>query len=72
MLENQIIATNGKIDFWYFDGQIYRGSSNAPLNIYGLPSDRRWECSYKHWLIYKDTVFNWLSQVNCKHNKNEN
>jgi hypothetical protein len=69
MLENQIIACNDEIDFWYIEGNIYRSKNNAVLDIYGYPQDRRWECSHKHWMIYKDTVFSWVSQVNCEHNK---
>jgi hypothetical protein len=72
MLENQIIATNGEIDFWYIEGQIYRTSSNSKMDIYGYPMGKRWECSYKQWLIYKDTVFSWVSLVRCEHNKNIN
>jgi hypothetical protein len=62
-LENKIIATNGEVDFWYIENQIYRSKPNSILDIYGLPQDRRWECSYKHWLIYKDSVFSWVDQV---------
>ena len=68
-MENQMIATNGEIDFWYIYGQIYRSRVDAVIDRYGYPQDRRWECSHKYWLLYKDTVFSWLSQVNCEHNK---
>lgn len=62
-LENQIIATNGEIDLWHIEGAVYRSKSGAVLDIYGLPQDRRWECSLNHYLLYKDTVFNWLDEI---------
>jgi len=65
-MENKIIATNGEIDFWYIEGDVYRCSSKSVIDIYGYPQDRRWECSYKHYLTYKDTVFNWLDDINIK------
>ena len=65
-MENQIIATDGKTDFWIIENQVYRSTVDAIMDIYGLPQNRRWECSYEHWLRYKDTVFNWVDQINLK------
>jgi len=61
---NRIIATNGEVDFWYIDGDVYRSKSNAVLDIYKLPQDKRWECSFNHWKIYRDTVFSWVDKIN--------
>ena len=68
-MENKLIATNGETDFWYIEGQVYRCKPTYDadglqiLDVYGFPPSRRWECSYEHWLKFKDTVFSWVSEV---------
>lgn len=56
------IATNGKIDFWYINGHVYRASSNSVMDIWGLPQDKRWECSIAHWKRYRE-VYSWAKDV---------
>jgi hypothetical protein len=62
MLSAKIIATNGEVDFWEINGHVYRASTNAEKDIWGLPNGKRWECSISHWKIYRN-VFSWVKDV---------
>ena len=35
-----------KIDFWKIGDEVYRASTGAGLDIYGVPNGARWESSY--------------------------
>jgi len=67
-MKNQIIATNKQVDFWYINGEVYRSNYGAVLDTNGLPQDARWECSYDHFKLYRDTVFSWVddTDVSCE------
>ena len=63
MLDAKRIATNDKgIDFWNINGHVYRASTNSPKDIWGLPQDKRWECTIAHWERYRD-VFSWARDI---------
>ena len=57
------IASSGKIDFWKIGDAVYRATTGVGFDIYGVPNDARWESSYKHWLRYRKTVYNWAKDV---------
>ena len=52
-----------KTDFWKIGDEVYRAKTGAGLDIYGAPMAKRWESSYKHWLRYRKTVYNWAKDV---------
>jgi hypothetical protein len=52
-----------KVDFWKIGDEVYRATTGTRLDIYGVPSDARWESSYTHWLRYRKTVYNWAKDV---------
>jgi hypothetical protein len=52
-----------KTDFWKIGDEVYRATTGVGFDIYGVPRDARWEGSYKHWLRYRKTVFNWAKDV---------
>ena len=56
------IATNGQIDFWNINGNVYRASSNSVMDIWNLPPDRRWECTIAHWERYRE-VYSWVKDI---------
>ena len=61
---NKLIAKakSGACEFWQArDGQVYRCQS-SPLDVFGLPASRRWECSVEHWKQYR-AVFDWVEDV---------
>jgi len=43
-----------KVDFWKIGDEVYRATAGTRLDIYGVPSDARWESSYTHWLRCKE------------------
>jgi len=56
------IASSGKIDFWKIGDEVYRATTGAGFDIYGVPNGSRWESSYKHWLRYRK-VYSWAKDV---------
>ena len=52
-----------KIDFWKIGDEVYRATTGTGFDIYGVPNGSRWESSYKHWLRYRKTVYNWAKDV---------
>ena len=56
------IASGQGVDFWKVGDEVYRASTGAGLDIYGVPNGARWESSYKHWLRYR-AVHSWAKDV---------
>jgi len=44
-------------EFWKIGNEVYR-SRPSELDVFGCPMSKRWECSYAHWLVYRD-LFSW-------------
>lgn len=57
------IATGDGVDFWRIGDDVYRAPTDAGIDIYGLPMGKRWECSYRHFQQYRDSVFGWAKDV---------
>ena len=56
------IASGQGVDFWKVGDEVYRASTGAGLDIYGVPNGARWESSYTHWLRYR-AVHGWAKDV---------
>ncbi len=56
------IASGRGVDFWKVGDEVYRASTGAGLDIYGVPNGARWESSYAHWLRYR-AVHSWAKDV---------
>ena len=56
------IASGQGVDFWKVGDEVYRASTGAGLDIYGVPNGARWESSYAHWLRYR-AVHSWAKDV---------
>ena len=56
------IASGRGVDFWKVGDEVYRASTGAGLDIYGVPNGARWESSYTHWLRYR-AVHGWAKDV---------
>ena len=56
------IASGQGVDFWKIGNEVYRASTGAGLDIYGVPNGARWESSYAHWLRYR-AVHSWAKDV---------
>ena len=56
------IASGQGVDFWKVGDEVYRASTGAGLDIYGVPNGARWESSYTHWLRYRK-VHAWAKDV---------
>lgn len=57
------IAVGGQVEFWQIGDQVYRVAAGGPMDIYGLPMSRRWECSLAHWQHYR-AIYDWVTDVN--------
>lgn len=64
-LDKRIIATGEGYDFWLLGEDVYRvlTEDRNKLDVYGLPSARRWECSISHWDRYHHSVYDWAIDV---------
>lgn len=38
--------------YWKIGNDVYRASVKGPLDVHGLPMDKRWESSYDHFVRY--------------------
>jgi len=57
-----IIAVGEGYEFWRIGDEVYRSKVGSVKDIYGLPQDKRWECSYNAWLQYR-AVFSWAKDI---------
>lgn len=48
--------------FWKIGSEIYRVQPNSPLDVDGLPMARRWECSHRHWIHFRE-VYSWARPI---------
>jgi hypothetical protein len=62
--ETKRLATFDGGEFWAIGGEVYRVKNPAVRDIYGLPQDKRWECSTAHWVRYR-AVFSWATDVDA-------
>jgi hypothetical protein len=38
--------------YWKVGNEVYRASVKGPMDVQGLPMDKRWESSYDHFVRY--------------------
>lgn len=63
-IEAILIGTAECGDFWKIGDDVYRTATNSIQNIWANPSSARWECSWKHWLRYRD-IYAWVIDVSA-------
>lgn len=58
-----MVALIGRADtceFWRIGDDVFRAPLGTSLDITGRPLGRRWECSVRHWDIYRTTAYAWV------------
>lgn len=49
-------------EFWQIGTAVYRVKSPEVRDVWGAPSDRRWECTRSHWDRYR-AVYDFATDV---------
>jgi hypothetical protein len=63
MTENPaILASAETCEFWKIGDDVYRSPVNSIKDVWNCPASIRWECSYSHWLKYRE-VYSWATDV---------
>jgi hypothetical protein len=56
------IARAETCEFWQIGTAVYRVKSPDVRDVYGVPADRRWECTRSHWDHYR-AVYSFAQDV---------
>jgi len=57
------VAPDARAEFWKIGDEVYRAPYKTGLDITHLPLGRRWECTYKHWLVYRKSAYGWADDL---------
>lgn len=57
------IAPEARAEFWKIGDEVYRAPYRTHKDITGQPMGRRWECTYKHWLLYRKSAYGWVDDL---------
>ena len=63
-IEAVLLASAELCEFWKIGEDVYRSPINSIKDIWNLPAAKRWECSYSHWLRFRESVYGWAVDVN--------
>ena len=64
-------SEDGSLEFYNIGHDVYRVKTNWVPDIYGYPSDRRWECSLNQWKHYRKSTFSFVVDVDEKQKESE-
>ena len=59
----RIIGRGDGWAFWRIGTEVYRAADGAELDTFGHPMGKRWECSAATWVLYRESVFAWVEDV---------
>ena len=50
--------------FWQVGGEVFRSRHEEPMpmDVFGQPMSKRWECSRQHWDRFR-SVYSWVKDV---------
>jgi hypothetical protein len=57
------VAPSAGAEFWKVGDEVFRAPYRAKMDTTGQPMGKRWECTYRHWLIYRTSAYGWVEDL---------